>query len=85
MQHHDLFEAEWQGIEETNTETGKRKLENNFGNTTNYAYINDLLSMEKCVPCTASLMDKRLQPITMHPLERSSMEQSTGEIPTQRI
>ena len=85
MQYYDLLEAEWQGIEETNTETGKRKLENNFRDTTNYAYINDLLSMEKCVPCTASLMDEQLQPITMHPLERSSMEQSTREIQRQRI
>jgi hypothetical protein len=47
---YDLFEAEWQMMEEEHR---------NGRNTTTYNYMNDLLYMEKCIPRSASIVDKR--------------------------
>lgn len=49
MQYCDLLEAEWKRIESRNQHWNrKRKLECIYTNTASYAYINDLMSMEKC-------------------------------------
>ena len=73
---YELFEAEWQGMEEANTEHRNRQP----GANARYNYLNDLLQMEKCIPHTARIVDRRLGSITT-PLREAQWERALEKHP----
>ena len=73
---YELFEAEWQMIEEANTEHRNRQP----GANTRYNYLNDLLQMEKCIPYTARIVDRWLGSITT-PLREAQWERALEKHP----
>ena len=74
---YDLLEAEWQMMKETNTECRNRQP---FANINRYEYMSDLQRMEKCLPYTAGVVDRRLWSITT-PLKEAQWERALERHP----
>ena len=68
---YELFEAEWQMMEEANTEHRNRQP----GANTRYNYLNDLLQMKKCIPYTASIVAR----VNYDSFKRSTVGESTPD------